>query len=96
MAAYLIAAPEGIHDLDGITKYATHVPAIIESFGGEFLIPQGTTRTLEGDWHPSSMVLIKFPSMDRLLEFYESAEYRPWRELRHKSAQTSIVVTEQA
>lgn len=96
MSAYFIATPEEMRDLDAMTEYEAHVPGIIEAFGGEFLVPQATTRTLEGDWHPGVMILIKFPSMDRLLEFYDSAEYRPWRELRHRSAKTSIVVTEGA
>jgi uncharacterized protein (DUF1330 family) len=40
------------------------------------------------------MVLIEFPSIDRLVEFYESPGYRPWRELRQKAAKASIVATD--
>ena len=31
--------------------------------------------------------------MSRLLEFYESDEYRPWLELRQRSGDTDIVVS---
>jgi len=94
MAAYFIATPEAVLDLKSMQEYAANAPAIVESFGGRYLVTRGATRALEGSWEPRFMVLIEFPSMDRLLEFYESPEYRPWRELRQKAAKASIVATE--
>jgi len=32
--------------------------------------------------------------MERLMDWYDSPEYKPWRELRERSARASIVVTE--
>jgi uncharacterized protein (DUF1330 family) len=32
-------------------------------------------RVLEGGWRPEFMTLIEFPSMSKLVEFYEYAEY---------------------
>jgi uncharacterized protein (DUF1330 family) len=94
MAAYFIAIPEAVLDPTSMQKYAANTPTIVESFGGRYLVARGPTRTLEGNWDPRVMVLIEFPSIDRLLEFYESPEYRPWRELRQKAAKAAIVATE--
>lgn len=74
-------------------QYGANTPAIVESFGGRYLVPRATTRPLEGGWDPRLLVLTEFPSMERLLEFYGSPERRPWRELRQKAAKTSIVAT---
>jgi uncharacterized protein (DUF1330 family) len=94
MPAYFIATPEEITDMDGMMRYAANAPAVVQAFGGKYLVPRGTARKLEGNWDPGFMVLIEFPSAERVLEFYESAEYRPWRELRQRAAKTSIVITE--
>jgi uncharacterized protein (DUF1330 family) len=40
------------------------------------------------------MTLIEFDSMYSLLEFYESAEYRPWLELRKNAGEGSLVIVE--
>ena len=59
MAAYLIAIPEGILDVKGMQEYGANTPAIVESFGGRYLVPRATTRTLEGSWDPRLMILIE-------------------------------------
>jgi len=94
MPAYYIATPEQITDMDAMQEYAAHPPAVVDAFGGRYLVPRGVTHTLEGSWDPGFMVLIEFPTAERVLEFYESEEYRPWRELRQQAAKTSIVVTQ--
>jgi uncharacterized protein (DUF1330 family) len=40
------------------------------------------------------VMLIEFSTMQRLMDLYDSPEYKPWRELRERSARASIVVTE--
>ncbi|MDT7619804.1 MAG: hypothetical protein QOF99_705 [Pseudonocardiales bacterium] len=96
MAAYLMSVDpgDGYSDSEGMQRYAETVRGIVESFGGDYLVRHRETRTLEGDWAPGHIVLIQFPSMSRLREFYESDAYRPWLELRQRAGRTSIVVTE--
>ena len=38
-----------------------------------------------GDWKPKYLTILEFPSKQRLLEWYDSDAYRPWRELRERS-----------
>jgi uncharacterized protein (DUF1330 family) len=95
-AAYLISIDpvEGYDDPAGMGRYAETVKSIVESFGGVYLVRHEATHVLEGDWDPHFIVLIRFPSAARLKDFYESQEYRPWRELRMKAGRTSIITVE--
>lgn len=94
MTCYYIATPEEVSDPAGMKEYAAGSEPILESFGGRYLVHHGTAERLSGNWRPTAIVLIEFPSLERMREWYESDEYRPWRELRERSARASIVVTE--
>jgi uncharacterized protein (DUF1330 family) len=96
MAAYLIHVdpPSGYRDPDGMAQYAAEVRVIVESFGGVYRLRHNSVRVLEGQWKPEFMTLIEFPSMDKLLEFYHSAQYRPWLALRNRAGDGSLVVVQ--
>jgi uncharacterized protein (DUF1330 family) len=96
MSAYLISLePEsGYRDLDAIQRYAEAVPAIVADFGGTYLAPHVQAHVFEGDWNTDFAVLIEFPSMARLREFYDSEAYRPWLELRQKVGDGRILALE--
>lgn len=98
MPAYLLSLdPEdGYADHEAIARYGAVVPDLVRAFGGEYLLPRRPARVLEGDWDPGPVVLISFASMEKLMAFYDSAEYRPWRESRKVSGATRIVVAEGA
>jgi uncharacterized protein (DUF1330 family) len=95
-AAYLIHVDpqSGYGDPDGMAQYNAYVGAIIESFGGAYHLRHKKSRVLEGDWSPDFITLIEFPSMSKLLEFYESEEYRPWLDVRKNAGAGRIVVFE--
>lgn len=44
----------------------------------------------EGDWGPGVNVVIEFPSLERVREWYDCAEYRPLKELRQRSARVNL------
>jgi uncharacterized protein (DUF1330 family) len=93
MAAYFIATPEAITDMDLMGEYAAGAPAVVEEFGGRYLVPRGVAEAFAGEWDPGFMVMIEFPDRARVREFYESPEYRPWREMQERAARISILVT---
>ncbi len=49
---------------------------------------------LEGEWEPQRLVILEFESMERLREFYDSAEYAPLKRLRGEVADSQLVVVE--
>ena len=84
-----------------MTKYQSNnyldvIPDIASRYGGSYLARGGATEVLEGDWHPERLVIIEFPSMGDLLAFYNSSEYKPFKDLRQRNARSRIVAIEGA
>jgi len=90
MAAYLIGLIE-VTDRDQYKKYTARTPEVLAKFGGRFIARGGETVTLEGPEEGRRIVLVEFPSLDRVREFYDSAEYREVRKLREGAAEMTLV-----
>jgi len=74
MAAYLIADIE-VTDAEAFERYRAGVPAVIKRFGGRYVVRGGAAQNLEGDWQPRRMVILEFPTMEKLKAFYDSDDY---------------------
>lgn len=102
MAAYLFSFPRFRMPIDppesglDMRDYPASVSAIVESFGGEYLVFHKPTRLVEGDLRPEFITMIRFPSMERLDAFLDSPQYQPWRALRHSMGPTDIFVADDA
>jgi uncharacterized protein (DUF1330 family) len=93
MAAYLIADIE-ITDPEGYQEYRRLVAPTVAKFGGKFLARGGRSESLEGNWTPKRLVIIEFPSWEKLEAWYDSPEYEPALELRQRCAVSRLVMTE--
>jgi uncharacterized protein (DUF1330 family) len=93
VAAYLIADVE-VTDPAAYEGYKRQVSESIASFGGRYLTRGGNTVVLEGSWSPKRLVIVEFPSMARLKEWYDSPGYAPILALRKRSAISSLVMTD--
>ena len=58
------------------------------------LFRSGKTESLEGEWSPNRIVVLKFPSYDAAKAFHDSEEYRAAREARSKAAKMNMIVVE--
>jgi uncharacterized protein (DUF1330 family) len=68
---------------------------MIESYGGEYLIRGGKIDALETNlWKPTRMVLVKFPNKKSAMEWYNSDEYKPYKNIRLKNASSNILMVE--
>ncbi|WP_263333927.1 DUF1330 domain-containing protein [Albidovulum salinarum] len=92
MPAYLIA-DETITDPAVFEEYKRAVLPLISKYGGRFLSRGGDLEVLEAgrDWTPDRMVIIEFPSMAALKEWYNCADYAPVRDIRFRSATSTLV-----
>ncbi|MCY3944827.1 MAG: DUF1330 domain-containing protein [Anaerolineaceae bacterium] len=90
MAAYLLAQVE-VHDMEQYRKYTAQTPALIEKYGGRFLVRGGEAVTLEGDAPASRLVLIEFPSLQTVQDFYNSEEYQEVLQLRLPASTASFL-----
>jgi uncharacterized protein (DUF1330 family) len=93
MAAYLIADVD-VTDAAAFEEYRTKVPATEERYGGRYLGRGGATKVLEGDWEPHRLVILEFPDMASLMNWYNSPEYAPLKAIRERSAKTRIITLE--
>ena len=80
-AAYLIVAMH-ITDPERYTQYMAQAPACVKAFGGEYIARGGRQETLEGDWQPHRVALLKFPSYAQAKAFYDDGPYKEVRKLR--------------
>jgi uncharacterized protein (DUF1330 family) len=79
--AYLIVETN-ITDMEQYKLYAAEAPAVVKSFGGEYLARGGKHEPLEGDWQPHRVAIVRFPSFEQAQAFYNSAQYAAVRAKR--------------
>ena len=95
MSALLIADIK-VTDVAGYEKYQRQVPAYVAAYDGRFIIRGGRTQTLEGSRQAHRMVVIEFPSMAKLLAFYDSAEFATLKSLRMHASDSRMIAVEEA
>jgi uncharacterized protein (DUF1330 family) len=91
MPAYLVVNID-VQDSERYALYRAMVPATLAAFGGRYLARGGHTEVLEGDWQPSRLVIVEFPSVERAREWLESPEYAEARAIRRATTRTDMVV----
>ena len=75
MAAYVIADVK-VSDPEQYKQYMAVAPAAVAAAGGEYLVRGGRHETLEGDWQPARIAMLRFPSFEQAKAFYDSEMYR--------------------
>lgn len=93
MAAYFIVNIR-ITDRKRFHRYSQAAPAVVEHYGGRYIVRGGDLEILEGDWQPELLVVLEFPSMALARRFYESEEYRPLLALRQASTESQVVLVD--
>jgi uncharacterized protein (DUF1330 family) len=92
--AYNIVNILRISDQEKFNEYVVgHIPTI-EKFGGKFLVKGNFGEVLEGGWESNLIVVHEFPSIERFKQWYESEDYRPWKELRQSCSDVNVILTE--
>ncbi len=93
MAQYVIFDVT-ITDLEKYKDYMMRVKPVIEAAGGRYLVRGGAHQVLEGDWHPTRLVVLEFPSAVAAQSFYESPAYRGLKALRESCSRGNLVAVE--
>ena len=69
--------------------------AYMAAAGGEYLARGGRLAVLEGDWQPTRITLLRFPSFEAAQAFYAAESYRAARLLRLGTTDRfNMIVTE--
>ena len=93
MRAYLLANIT-VNNPENYKEYVSKVKSVVEKFGGEYLVRGGEMNIIEGDWPNERNIVIKFPSREKAMEWYNSEEYKPIRQIRHVNAVSNSVIVD--
>ncbi len=77
-------------------EYINKVKPIVEKFGGEYIVRGGTNQVVEGNWQYSRTIVLKFPSYEKALEWYNSEEYQPIKQIRLDNAISNGIIIQGA
>ncbi len=93
MPAYVIVETD-IHDPEQYERYKEASPGAVAAGGGRFVVRGGELAVLEGDWHPTRLVVLEFESLDAAKRWYESDVYQEALKLRLGAAHLNMVAVE--
>ncbi|MBX3654394.1 MAG: DUF1330 domain-containing protein [Ramlibacter sp.] len=92
-SAYIIANVD-VTDPEQYEEYKKLSTIAMKAHGAEVCIRGGKVDVLEGDWEPSRIVLLKFPSTEAARAFNDSVEYGAARKARQGIAVMRMVLVE--
>ncbi|MFE0377160.1 DUF1330 domain-containing protein [Streptomyces inhibens] len=95
MPAYVIVNVDVLDEKAGLA-YASVAQKSILGHGGRYLVAGPTPTPVEGTWDSSRFMVIEFPDMDRIQEWYDSPEYRRAREIREGKVRVGMLFVEGA
>jgi uncharacterized protein (DUF1330 family) len=82
MGAGYVIVQMNISDPEKYKEYMGLAPATIKAAGGDYLARGGRHETLEGDWQPHRVAVLKFPTYEQAKAWYDGENYRRAREHR--------------
>jgi uncharacterized protein (DUF1330 family) len=93
MPAYLIS-DVSVRDPAAFEMYRTRAAASIEAFGGHYIVRGGDITVLEGQRHPSALVIVEFPDTSTVKRWYASKEYALALEVRDQALVRSLILVD--
>lgn len=90
---YYAVAELDITDRSWVPDYAKNVTKMVEARGGRYLARTSNVEKLEGERKPPQIFLIiEWPSREAAEAFYDSEEYRPYRQSRQEGGRNEFVL----
>ncbi len=93
MAAYVIVDIE-VHDPVEYEEYKKLAAPTVAACGGRYVVRGGAVEVLEGSWQPNRLVVLEFENTAQAKAWWVSQEYSAAKEIRHRTARTNMIVTE--
>jgi uncharacterized protein (DUF1330 family) len=83
-----------VKDRERLGEYLRLSQHTLEPYGGVFHVQAGAVEVIEGDWDPSVVVVVEFPSMEKAKQWYESADYAPALQVKPDALERNMIVVE--
>ena len=93
MAAYVISDVR-VRDQDAFQIYRARAAESIGKHGGKYLVRGGGIQTLEGEWVPSTIIIVEFPSPEQARSWYASPDYAFALEVRDKALTRNLILVD--
>lgn len=93
MSAYVVSEVE-VRDAAGFAAYRTIAAKSIAQYGGRYLVRGGAANLIEGGPPPKTLIIVEFPTMERLREWYASPEYAEALKLRQTALDRRLIFVE--
>lgn len=93
MSAYAIVQIN-ITNNEPYKEYLEHVTSIVEKYQGEYIVRGGKYKKMLGKWDYERTVVIKFPSYEVAIDWYNSDEYAPIKKIREENSVGNFIIIE--
>lgn len=93
MPALAVAHMRSVNIGPAIVEYLEKIDATLRPFAGRFLVHGGRKERVEGDWM-GDLIIIQFPDLQHLRNWYASEAYRAILPLRTQNSETDIIFVE--
>ena len=90
MPAYVISEVE-VLDSAAAEEYKTRAAASIALYGGRYVARGAEAQVPEGRVAEGKMVIVEFPSMERIREWYASPEYAEALKFRSRALRRRLM-----
>ena len=91
MTAYFVAQIN-IFDHENYNRYLDGYNEVFDRYKGQVIAVDDAPVELEGQWEYKRTVIIKFPTEDDLLNWYQSPEYQELARYRRKASDANIIM----
>ncbi len=91
MAAYIIVDVD-VKDAKAFEPYKQPTAESVARYGGKFIVRSSEYEVLEGNWRPTRLVVLEFPSVEAAKCWYESPEYRKVMPIRLQHAVSKMIL----
>lgn len=82
-----------VTDPSWVADYLRNVTPMVERHGGRYLARTPKVEKIEGQRAvPQIVLIVEWPSREAIAAFYDSEEYRPYRERRVAGASNEFVI----
>jgi len=90
--SYLFIVETNITDPAWINDYLLNVTPLVSLFGGKYLTRTSAIELLEGAGKPQFSLVAQFPSKEDALGFYNSEEYKPFKQARQSGSASKFLL----
>jgi len=95
MPIFFLAEIQSVLDATMYSEYIEKAAPIIKKYGGEYIFRSNQLSPISGEWDLKRMILIKFASKDKIMQCFQSDEYRKIAHLRENSTISKAILIEE-